>query len=532
MRPTSKRAFWLGALLSAGAAFADPSLTVKYRSSTSVYLDGGKAQGLAVGDRLTVVEKGATVAELEVTYLAEQSASCRIVSERRPVRAGDVVTRLAKGPASATASPPASSPSLPLPAASPPPLPPSPGPRTRLHGGVSLGYSRTWDDTPAQLDFEQQTARVDLSLTDIAGQPLSFKLRLRSRQDQRERSLSSLQPSQERRDRLYEASLRYQPASDRYSVEAGRLGVSPFVGLGYLDGVLARVRLWSPLQVGAFAGRRAEIEGLGLQGSGAKYGAFLAFGPRRRYAPAAAEAVLGAVRETQAGEVSREYLSLESRLLRGSLSFFERAEIDWNRGWRGDLSDKSFQLSSLTASLAYRLTPSAQAVLSYDSHQNYRTQSNRTVPQALFDDLARQGLRGGLSFGGGRLLATAGAGVRFKDKTSAASAYSANLGLNASDLHGWRAGLDGIGFTNGYTKGAYASARLGRRFGPRLDSDLAYGASAYQVKSTDERRFTQWIRAVGRGNLGRGVLVTADLEYRQGDDLKGPRAFLELGWRF
>ncbi len=535
MRPARMSIVFLGAFLAATAARGASEITVKYRSASGVYVDAGNAQGLAVGDRLTVVEKGAVVAELEITYLADQSASCRIVSEKRPVRAGDAVTLPTKTPPAPT--PPATGLTSTPPAGAPPGAtaaasPALPRPWARLRGGISLGYSRLWDDTPSQLDFEQRTARVDLSFWDIGGQPLSFQLRFRSRQDDRARSLSSLQPTSERRDRLYEASFRYQPSSDRYSVEAGRIATSPFVGLGYLDGALARVRLAAPLQVGVFLGRPAEIDGFSFQSTGQKYGAFLAVSPSGRYAVGAAEAVVGVVRETEAGEVSREYVSLETRLARNGLSFFERAELDWNRGWRRDLASSSVQISNLTASLAYRMSPSAQAVLSYDSHKNYRTSLNRTVPQQFFDDLMRQGLRGNLSLGGSSLLVTAGGGVRFKDRTTATNAYSANLGLHHGGGTGLRAGLDGIGFSNGYTKGTYGTASLGHRFSQHLDTDLIYGVSLYNVKSTAENRLSQWLRLLARGDLGRGVFLSSDLEYARGDDMRGLRLFLELGWRF
>ena len=64
--------------------------TVKYRSAANVYLDAGRAAGVGEGDRLRVISGQATVAELEVAYVAELSASCTIVSETRPVRAGAV----------------------------------------------------------------------------------------------------------------------------------------------------------------------------------------------------------------------------------------------------------------------------------------------------------------------------------------------------------------------------------------------------------------------------------------------------------
>ena len=73
---------------------ADPTLTVKYRSASAIYVDGGKAQGLQLGDRLAVVSGSETVAELEIVYLAEHSASCQVLNEKRTVRAGDRVARL------------------------------------------------------------------------------------------------------------------------------------------------------------------------------------------------------------------------------------------------------------------------------------------------------------------------------------------------------------------------------------------------------------------------------------------------------
>jgi hypothetical protein len=52
------------------------------------------------------------------------------------------------------------------------------------------------------------------------------------------------------------------------------------------------------------------------------------------------------------------------------------------------------------------------------------------------------------------------------------------------------------------------------------------------VKDTGQERQTEYFRLTGRGDLGRHVYLLTDLEYDQGDDLKGPRGFFELGYRF
>jgi len=62
--------------------------------------------------------------------------------------------------------------------------------------------------------------------------------------------------------------------------------------------------------------------------------------------------------------------------------------------------------------------------------------------------------------------------------------------------------------------------------------DLSFGRSLYRVKLTDEDRSTQWLRLLGRAELGHRVYCQGDFEYDRGDDLKGPRGFLEVGILF
>jgi hypothetical protein len=59
--------------------------------------------------------------------------------------------------------------------------------------------------------------------------------------------------------------------------------------------------------------------------------------------------------------------------------------------------------------------------------------------------------------------------------------------------------------------------------------DLSFGHSLYHVLQTDENRTTQYLRFVGRVSLGRRLYALSDLEYDRGDDLRGVRAFVELG---
>jgi len=525
---------------------------VKYRSAANVYLDGGSAQGLALGDRLSANDGKVVSAELEVSYVAEHSASCKVLRETRPLREGDLLVVQPRPQAAPSVAPPATPPaasrSAATPAAAPQAtaasyVPPAPSkPWARLRGAASIGYYRSWDNTESHYDFEERTARLDLGLSEIGGQPLSFVLRGSSRQDSRSRAFSSRTPQDERNDRLYEVALRYEPASDDLTIELGRVGVSRFVGIGYLDGGIVRVRVLGGLQLGAFAGRTVDIESLGLAGGGRKLGGFLRLGPRGRYASGAFDATLAFVREDSAGDISREYLSLESRYSQGSrFSFLERAELDLNTGWRKDLTGKSAQLTNVSLSANLRLEDALSMYASYDGRRNYRYVSNRVVPAEVFDDLLHQGLRAGLNWYRPRSLgASVGFGMSLKEndplhpELNIANAYSLSAALRRDDVFapGVSIGLDGAGFWNGYTDGGVASLRIGRRFRAGHSLDLSYGQSLYHVTETGESRQTRWLRLLGRASLGRRFYVLSDLEYDGGDDLKGPRALFELGAAF
>ena len=529
------------ALLTSLAFAGDPTLAVKYRSAGYVYLDGGRAQGLSVGDRLNVVQGADTIGELEVVFLADQSASCRVVSEQRTLRAGDSVV-LVRRPSSA---PPPAAPAaaVVVPSGVPgstAPLSPQtdlsqkPGtPFFRARGGLSLGYYRVSDQTERALDFEQRTGRADISLWDLGGKPLSFDVRFRSREDVRTQRLSA-RSEKVRSDRLYEASLRYEPPSDNVAFELGRLGSSRFLSIGYLDGGLFRVRVAPVLQLGGFAGRRSEFDAVGLEGSGTSYGGFLRIAPAGRYTTTY-EAIGAYIHENAANEVSREYASLETRYQPGrKLSFYQRAEVDLNRGWRATVTDSPYQLSYLSVSANLRLAQTSSMVLSYDSRRRYRDFYTRNVPENVFDNLLHQGFHAGFYQGQGYGMNFSGSvGIRLKDQ-EAENAYSFNAGARHGNLWGSNTtlGLDVAGFSNGFTNGYLVTGAIGKRIGRAHTLDLSYSRSLYNVRETMDRRTTEWLRLVGRGELGRHVYVLGDFEYDRGDDLKGPRGYFELGYQF
>ena len=74
----------------APAALAEIRVKVTRQSLTRIDVDGGAVQGLALGDRLRVVEGEKTVAELEVLRVAQRSAQCSFsTSSSVPLETGE-----------------------------------------------------------------------------------------------------------------------------------------------------------------------------------------------------------------------------------------------------------------------------------------------------------------------------------------------------------------------------------------------------------------------------------------------------------
>jgi hypothetical protein len=522
-------------LLIAGPLLAQNPLAVRYRSADTIYLNSGRASGLEVGDRLEVVRGGEVIAELEVLFTAEHSASCRVLNERKAIQADDRVRRI--GEAAPAPDPP---PSAPAPPRTEEPMPKREAPRptrTRVTGAVSLDTEVFSDGTESRRDFNRTAARLNVRVRDIAGTPLQLRLRMRSLDEERERRLTSGIPESTSRDRLYELSLIYEPEDARYGFRLGRLGAGPFVGIGYLDGGLGKVRVLGPLELGGFYGRRPNIEELGFDGSGSKYGLFARIAPES----SGVEFFVAGVREEGETDISREYVAIETRYDPGQRwTFFQHAELDLNTGWREEAAGSTSQLSQLSLTALGRLTERSRLVISYDRFERFLTEESRFIPTELFDDLTRQGLRVSYQTGPARGLnfsVTAGAHALDAEEEGGDSETSFSLGVGAwhPELSGLKlfVGADVLGFTNPTTDGLLVTTRVGRRFGGGHELSLGLGGTlSRQSLLVDEETSTQWARASLWLELPLDLFGQAEIEVLTGDELEGQRLSLGLGYRF
>lgn len=420
--------------------------------------------------------------------------------------------------------------------------------RTRVTGAVSLDAETFSDATENRRDSSRTAGRLNLRVRDIAGTPLQVRLRMRSLEEQRERRLTGGIPESTSRDRLYELALIYEPEDARYGFRLGRLGTSPFLGIGYLDGGLGKVRVAGPLELGGFYGRRPNIEELGFDGSGSKYGLFARLAPESD----ALEVLVAGIREQgreqgrEEGDtdVSREYVALETRYDPGGRwSFHQHAELDLNTGWREQAAGSASQLSQLSLSALGRVSERSRLVISYDRFERYLTEETRFLPVGLFDDLLRQGLRVSWQVGPPRgLNVSVTGGAHFEEAgderiagTDSATSYSLAVGAWHPGLSGLKlfVGGDVMGFTNPTTDGLLVTTRVGRRFGAGHELSFTLGGTlARESLLVEEESTTQWARASLWLELPLDLFGQAELEVLTGDEIEGQRLSLGLGYRF
>lgn len=567
-------------LLALGAlsAGAEPeALEVQYVTADRVYVDGGSRYGLATGDRLRVLRAGEQAALLEVVFVATHSASCRVVESSVELSPGDAVLLegepkvttpvLAAGETNAARTvalvgsqsgsdgspaqpakvirvstgqePAAQTPAAQTPAAPPPPVQaptytraePSQRPlRSSVSGSLTFDWEQFTDGSDFGRDYDRTSARLSVRGRNLGGMPLQLRVRTSTRNLDRVTSSDGSSES-ETRDRLYELSLAYEPPEGRFALRLGRLRLGRYAGVGTVDGVSGEARFGKVFRLGVFGGSRSDISELGYDGDRTTYGVTTKFTAGE--AGRTRELLLAAVREDGKDDVSREYVALQSRVAGGRWSFYQRAELDLNNGWREELSGSSSQLSTLFLNATTRVSERNRLSLSYSRFQRYRTEETRLIPEELFDENSRQGVRARWTIGkSSGLNVTLSGGLREREGDSD-DATSTGLAVNHNNLFGRRlsAGLSVLAFSNGLSDGTTVMLRSSKRLkgGHRLS--FTAGARTLDDALRGETYETQWFRLGGWFELPGNLFGRAEVEASTGDEIEGQRILIGLGYR-
>ncbi|HEX6100333.1 MAG TPA: hypothetical protein VF432_28725 [Thermoanaerobaculia bacterium] len=443
---------------------------VRYRSADTVYLTIGSAEGVAVGDRYEIVRNDKVIATVEVIFVAERSASAKVINESTPIAAGDAARRV--GGATRPAPRPPATPATTI------------TPALSLRSPFSLSGTATFD-----AGDDRSLGRLSLRARHIADLPLHARIRARA-------------SSEEDGNRLYEASLSYEGRI--LGARVGRIGNTPYVGLGYLDGALVSVNVASFLQVGAFGGLQPNIRDLSFDAGATKYGAFA-----RVFGDTADLVVAAATVE------DNPFVAVDGRwAVTQRVSLFAH----------GRAGDESF---NTMAGVIGQLTPRQSVTVSYERVDPGPDDDLRTTDQVI-NDFLRQGAR--VSYRGP--YATLGAGLRSGDEGDDPT-YSATAGLSHPSLFGGvYAGIHATGFSSELSDGLFAQLRAGRRFGAGHSVELSAGALMVDETALDELSSTAYLRGALWIELPYDLFARGEAEFTSGDSRSGHRFSLGAGYRF
>ncbi|MBN2009690.1 hypothetical protein JW960_10135 [candidate division KSB1 bacterium] len=298
--------------------------------------------GLSVGDTLVVYQKKTKVAVLKINYTADHSAACSVLVKRGEVQPGDLVQAISLKPQQnapvehksrvrKTAAGKSSSSKL---------------DRARLSGNVSFQWYHVEDQSSGGYNFDQPGVRLNLKAKNLFSEHLNFRLKTRSRYNQRAHSFSSTVPQDEWRNRIYSASLSYDNEDAPVNFQFSRIISNVFSGIGYIDGLLLQQNLNQQFRYGVFGGTQPQWRYADFQTSIQKYGAYANY-VRGEYGSKRYEATLALAGEYHSSVVSREFVYIQNNYSDAKFNIYQSAELDVNRDWRKTRTGQSMSLSNL-----------------------------------------------------------------------------------------------------------------------------------------------------------------------------------------
>ncbi len=504
-------------------------IKVTYISNQSIYIDGGRADGIRVGDSLIVKHNGKPTTLLKVKYVAEHSASAAIEKGKMPKKDDAIVLltkrstskpRVATGRRERHIKTNRSSFRSDFKS------------RAKVSGSISLNWRHIKDVSDRKASLDQPGARFNIKIKNLFGQAYELRIKSRLRYQRRTFTYGDRLPKEEWRNRLYVVFFSYTDENALLNYSFGRILSNAIGSVGYIDGALVQARLVPALRLGLFAGTQFQGQNSNIPSGKQKYGAFVRY-IKGDYRAGRWESAATLSGEYVHNTIDRELLYFMNSFYTRRFSFYQSADIDINNGWRQDRAGEKIALSNLYLNGHIKFTRKISASLSYDNRKNYYSYRWRSIADSLFDDALRQGLRASINLRlPQQIQIMINGGVRIKENDDQKT-FSYSGSVTKRRITRWRAfvGLYGSGFSNAYTQGYYASTRIGANLRSGHSFDVSYGGYFYTTRTTQESRASRWVRANLNLNFGRHWFMSPNYEYFFGDDSPGHRLYIEAGYR-
>jgi hypothetical protein len=500
-------------------ALADEA-KVTYVSGSTVYLEAGSENGLAVGALIELVRSGQVVAQLRVTYVTGKRATATPEGASPELVVGDVVRFTpAAPPATAAAGAPAAA--------------ATESTEKKVHdagirGRIGFSFLAVRDNSGLGQDFTQPSLDLRVTGTQVGGAPFDFDIDLRPRRTYRTRFDGVKDDTSS--NRFYSLMGAWRPGD--FKLAFGRQ-MNPSLGpIVLFDGLLGEYR-HERFAAGVFAGTEPDPVSYGFDSGTRDYGAYFegtsAPGAKTRYWLDG-----GLLSSTTQGEVNRDMAYFAGRVIHGGFTSYLLQQVDINRGWRKTAEGSDFTNSGTFVSLRYSFAQSWSIGAGYDSRRNVRVYRDFVTPATEFDDAYRQGYWAGIDWRpkGHWLI---GLDARASRGGSAGSADSDSLVLGATN---WtKVALDvtvrGTHYTGPYLDGTLYVVSASFDLGSRVRWEFRGGGR----NETDNNLFqttrsVMWYGTELQVMPWRHAFLTLAWDRTSGGEENNDQAYATLSWRF
>jgi hypothetical protein len=512
------------------AATTGVEATITYVSVAGVYLDAGRAQGLAVGDTGVVRHGTEQIARIEILFVADHSASARTIEATGEIQTGDkALVEFTARPSADTVAVAPLPPSIRESTSAPAKVKPT---GSRVVGRIAVQYLAQASRTPLNYDYTQPSLVLRLTAENLFNSHYALNVRLRSRRTYQSHQFTSGR-SHDWYNRVYEVALSYDDPAASVSFAAGRLLSNRLAGIGYLDGARFDYRAAPHVTVGAFGGTQPNPATSDVSSAVTETGAYAVY-ERGNYNTQRLAATLALAGEYHHGNISREFFYQQLDWSRGStLSLYQSANFGIHRGWQQRVSHSALDLSDLLVNARYAPARLIALNAGYDERTPFRTWETRTLADSLFDASSQQGYRAGLDL---HLPWAMRADVRGTLRTSehdSQRARTVSLGVGTSNLLGHHIALDGRvnRYRNRFTTGNQGMLSLSRYLTAWWNAGAQIGRDTYDLRQQSQRFTSRWLRLTSDWTVTRHIYSSAYAEFYRGEPFAGTRAFMELGWR-
>jgi len=544
MRPLVRSLALLAAALGLLAEEPRGTFHIKYVAEGAVYIDAGRAAGIAEGMKLTVRRGDQGVAELQVVNAAQASAVCEIRSSTAELQAGDAAILSSEDAQRsqllrAAGSGAHYSQTITFTEGDPleeeirdymprPPLPEI----NRIRGQVGFEYTGIHDQGGSGANSSQFGLVLRADMTRIGGTYWNLTgytlLRLTSS------NYASSQPTlNDLLNRTYRMALTYQNPQSNWTLGFGRFYLPWAASLSTMDGGYVGRRVAKRVTVGMFAGSTPDPTSWNYNPNREMAGTFASV-EGGSYEDLRYMSTVGLGISRLSWRPEKEFVFVENTFSwKRYFSLYESLEVD--RSHPTTLQPTASGTAIGRSFVTLRFEP--YRFLSFDLDHNYfrdfPTFSPLLVGTGLLDKLLFQGLSGGVRLSlpyQASVYANAG---RSKGNSDPNPSWNYLLGLAFADvLHtGIRADAHYTRFNSSFGQGNYQSFGLSRQMTDFLRLEVLAGQQNFVSALTSQTR----ARFVS-GNLdwmfARHYFIGGGVTVYRGQSQNYNQTFFTMGYRF